>query len=175
LWLTLAFNDRTPTYQRAACATTVNSAQDARPLHGQNGSLQRVVRPPTHRTRLSRSAIRVCQPAPVERHRAMTSAGSRMVISCLGLADMGRPAFFNAAPASICSVSSGSSRYSCGFVTCASTRRRFDFKVRRCALRFTGISFPHAKNVLIVPSRGIADNHQSTRKMSVTDHPRLAT
>jgi len=125
-------------------------------------------------TRLSRSAIRVCQPAPVERQRAMTSAGRRMVISCLGFFETGRPPFFTTARASISSVSSGSSRYSCARVTCASTRRRFDFKVRRCALFLTGIGFPHAEYVLVAPSRGVANNDQSPSEMPITEHSGLA-
>ena len=129
--------------------------------------LQPVVRPTPHRARLRRSAIRVCQPTPVERQRAITSAGSRMVINCLGLVDTGRPAFFTTARASIWSVSSGSSRYSWAFVTCASTRLRFDFKVRRGALLFTGFGLD-SKNTDLLAYFGLLPGALASFGLNVT-------
>ena len=83
------------------------------------------------------SAMRVCQPGPLARHRSITSGGSRRLISCRGLADGGRPRFRTTARASMASVSSGSSSYSCGLITCASTRLRSEPEKRREAGLFT--------------------------------------
>ena len=89
------------------------------------------------RVLLRRSAMRVCQPGPVAFHRAMTSAGNRSDINFRGLAETGPPPFLSLARTSISSVTSGSSSYSLELTTCASTRARSDFKVRRDADRFT--------------------------------------
>ncbi len=45
--------------------------------------------------------MRVCQPGPVTRHREITSTGMRKPMSCLGLADLGRPPFFNCSVAKL--------------------------------------------------------------------------
>jgi len=104
-----------------------------------HGPLERVVGLP-HRALLSRSAMRVCQPGPVDRHFAMTSLGRRIVMSRRGFAETGRPPFLTVARASISGVASGSSTYSRAFVTCASTRFRSDFSALRKAERLRNLS-----------------------------------
>src|SRR5689334_6526887 len=118
--------------------------------------------------------MRVCQPGPVALHRAITSSGRRSVISFLGLADRGRPPFFTLARASISVVSSGSSRYSLALTTCASTRAKSDFKVRREALLFAAISFPHAENVSTAASWDVTDYHPATLEAAKADDTSLA-
>ncbi len=65
-----------------------------------------------YRVLLRRSALRVCHPGPVAFQREMTSSGSRIEMSFLGLSERGRPPFFTLARASMSDVSCGSSRYS---------------------------------------------------------------
>ena len=113
--------------------------------------------------------MRVCQPGPVALHRETTSTGKRNEISCLGLADLGRPPFLITARLSMSSVSSGSSLYSTGFTTCAFTRARSEPKVRGEACLFTIVCLSHAKNVTHLATRGVANNDQSTSNQAVTD------
>jgi hypothetical protein len=122
-----------------------------------------------YRILLRRSAMRVCHPGPDAFQRAMTSAGSRSEMSLRGFAERGRPPFFTSALASISEVSSGSSRYSLALTTCASTRARSDFKVRREALLFAGIGFPHAENVSTRARLDVTDHDQAPLKASVAD------
>jgi len=53
---------------------------------------------------LSRSALRVCQPAPVAFQRSITSTGRRSEISLRGLGDTACPPLLSFARASISSV-----------------------------------------------------------------------
>jgi hypothetical protein len=71
----------------------------------------------SYRTMLSRSAIRVCQPGPVDFQRAMTSAGNRIVINWRGFVDIGRPPFRIEPREIISGVNSGSSLYSLAATT----------------------------------------------------------
>jgi hypothetical protein len=114
--------------------------------------------------------MRVCHPGPVARHRSITSGGSRNEIACRGLGERGRPPLFTRALRSALSVSSGSSRYSCGRNTCASIFLRSDFKVRREARLFTGIGFRHAENVARRATRRVPDDHQTPGKPSITNN-----
>ncbi len=115
--------------------------------------------------------MRVCQPGPVARHLETTSIGKRKEISCLGLADLGRPPFLTTARLSSSSVSSGSSLYSTGFTTCASTRARSEPKVRGEACLFTIICLSHTKNMAHRAARGIADNHHASGQQAVANDP----
>ena len=115
--------------------------------------------------------MRVCQPGPVALQRDTTSIGKRNEISCLGLADLGRPPFLTTARLSMPSVSSGSSLYSTGFTTCASARARSEPKVRGEACLFTIVCLSHAKNMAHLATRGVANNHQTTCKQAVKDDP----
>ena len=113
-----------------------------------------------HRTLLSRSAIRVCQPGPVAFQSSITSAGNRREINLRGFGESGLPPLFTFARASISSVSSGRSSYSSFFKVWASTRAMSDFKEWRDAFLFAFIGFPHTKNVAIRATRCIAyDDH----------------
>ena len=107
-----------------------------------------------------RSAMRVCHPGPVARQRLTTSAGKRRLINCRGLAERGRPPFFTTARASISSVSSGSSLYSDGLMTCLSTRARSEPEVRRETGLLTIVCLSHAEDVASRATRGIADYHE---------------
>jgi hypothetical protein len=118
--------------------------------------------------------MRVCHPGPVAFQRAMTSAGSRSDISFLGFSERGRPPFFTLARASVSDVSSGSSRYSLALTTCASTRARSDFKVRREAFLFAAIGFPHAENVATLAPRDVTNHDHASLEMPVTDNASLA-
>ena len=122
-------------------------------------------------TRARRSAMRVCQPGPVARHRETTSTGKRKEISCLGFADFGRPPFLTTAQPSMSSVSSGSSLYSAGLTTCASTRARSEPKVRGEACLFTIICLSHAKYVALCATLGVANHHHASIKLAVADDP----
>jgi len=124
-------------------------------------------------TLLRRSAIRVCQPGPVARQRATTSAGNRSEMSCRGFAERGRPPLLTVARESISSVSSGSSRYSEREMRWASTRPRSEFEVRREAGLFTGIGLSHAEDMANRATRCVADNHDTTFKSAVADDPLL--
>lgn len=117
-----------------------------------------------------RSAIRDCQPGPVARQRSMTSGGSRKLINCRGLGDLGLPPLLTTARASMASSSSGSSLYSCGLITCESTRLRSEPKVRREAGLFTVIGFAHAEDVAFLAARGVADHNHSALQQAIADH-----
>ena len=104
----------------------------------------------------------------------MTSAGSRMVISLRGFCDTGRPPFLTVARVNISGVSSGSSAYSRGLMTWASTRVRSDFKERRDARFFAAICFPDAKDVAAIASGRVINNYHSTMQEPVADHPGFA-
>jgi len=118
--------------------------------------------------------MRVCHPGPVALHCSITSAGNLNEIDLRGLADRGLPPLFTVARAIISSVSSGSSRYSLRFTTCASTRIRSDFKERRDARLLAFIGFPHAKNVTITSTLCIADDHHTAGEPPEADDALLA-
>jgi hypothetical protein len=117
--------------------------------------------------RLSFSAIRVCQPGPVDRQRSITSSVRRIEISLFGFKDRGRPPLLMVPRASISSVNSGSSSYSCGWMTCAATLDRSDPKEWRDTRFLSVICFPHAEDVAIRATRRVADHHHS-----ITKHPK---
>lgn len=118
--------------------------------------------------------MRVCHPGPVDRQRAITSAGSRIVISLRGFAETGRPPFLTTARVNISGVSSGSSLNSRGLMACESTRRKSDLKKRRDAGLFAGIGFPHAEYVSSFAARRVADYDQPPCQESIADDPGLA-
>lgn len=118
--------------------------------------------------------MRVCQPGPVAFQRAMTSGGRRKLIICRGLADFGRPAFLKTARANISSVISGSSSYSSGLMTCASTRLRSEPKVRRKASLLTFVGLTHAENMAYCAARRVPDDYQAVLKYPEADDPRLS-
>ena len=120
------------------------------------------------------SAMRVCHPGPLARHRSITSGGSRRLISCRGLADGGRPRSRTTARASMGSLSSGSSSYSCGLITCASTRLRSEPKIRREAGLFTIVGLSHAEYVTVFATRGVADHDNSAVQQAVADDAEFA-
>jgi hypothetical protein len=95
-------------------------------------------------------------------------------MSFLGFKEQGRPPFLTLARASISEVSCGSSRYSPALTTCASTRARSDFKVRREALFFTVIGFSHTEDVTTRAPLDVSNHDQASLEMSVTDDPRFA-
>ena len=117
--------------------------------------------------------MRVCQPGPVAFHRSMTSAGKRSEINLRGFGDTGLPPLFTFARASISSVSSGSSVYSSGLIVCASTRAKSDFKARRDTGLFAFIGFPHAENMAIRATRGIAHHNHPPRQQAVANDARF--
>ena len=90
-------------------------------------------------------------------------------MSCRGLSDLGRPPFLTTARANIASVSSGSSLYSCGLITCASTRSRSEPKVRREAGLFTFIGLSHAEDMAFRATRRVANDHQATIQQAKAD------
>ncbi len=110
--------------------------------------------------------MRVCQPGPVARQRAITSAGSRRLISWRGFAERGRPPRLTTAQASISSVSSGSSSYSASLTTCASTRAKLEPKVRREGGLLTIVGLSHAEDVANRATRGVADNYEPASKQT---------
>src|SRR5450631_48222 len=117
--------------------------------------------------------MRVCQPGPVARQRATTSAGSRKEMSCRGFAERGRPPLLTVARASISSVSSGSSWYSEREMRWASTRARSEFEVRRETGLLTVVGLPHAEDVANRATRRVADDHHSTFQSAVANDPPL--
>lgn len=117
----------------------------------------------------NRSAMRVCQPGPVARHRSMTSGGSRRLINWRGLSERGRPPLLTTARESMSSVNSGSSLYSWGLIWCASTRAMSEPKVRREACLFTIVGLSHAEHVAIRATQGVPNDYQSTFQASVAD------
>jgi hypothetical protein len=105
----------------------------------------------------------------VDFQRAMTSAGSRIVMSFRGFADSGRPPFFSCARASIAGVSRGKSAYSTRLMTCASLLERSDRKERRDPFRFSAIGFPHAENMSVFAARHVPNDDNSITKQAITN------
>ena len=104
----------------------------------------------------------------------MTSGGKRKLIICFGFADLGLPAFLNTVRANISSVISGSSSYSSGLTTCASTRLRSEPKVRREASLLTVVSLSHAEDMTCSATWRVSDDHQAILQDSEADDPRLS-
>lgn len=115
------------------------------------------------------SAMRVCHPGPVARQRSITSGGSLRLMSCRGLGDFGRPPLLTTARANMALVSSGSSLYSCGLITCASTRLRSEPEVRREAGLLTIVGLSHAEDVAGRATRGVAHHDDSAVQKAVAD------
>lgn len=90
-------------------------------------------------------------------------------MSCRGLSDLGRPPLFTTARASMASVSSGSSLYSCGLILCASTRDRSDPEVRREAGLLTIVGLSHAEDMALRATRGVPHNHHSAFQLAEAD------
>ena len=90
-------------------------------------------------------------------------------MSFLGFEDRGRPPLFTFPRASMSSVSSGSSAYSCRRITCASTRRRSEPKERRDTRFLAVIGFPHAEDVTIRATRRVANNDNPTMEQTKAD------
>lgn len=118
--------------------------------------------------------MRVCQPGPVAFQRAMTSGGRRRLIICRGLADFGLPAFLKTVRANSSSVISGSSSYSSGLMTCASTRLRSEPKVRRKAGLLTFVGLSHAENMAYCAPRRVPDDYQAALEHAEADDPGLS-
>ena len=118
--------------------------------------------------------MRVCQPGPVARHLTITSTGRRIEISFFGLSDRGRPPLFTLPRASMSSVSSGSSSYSSGWMTCVATLPRSEPKERGDARLLAVIGFSHAEHVAIRATRCVTYDHHAIIKHAKTDHPGLA-
>ena len=72
------------------------------------------------------------------------------------------------------SVNSGSSSYSCRWITCASTRARSEPEERRDARFLAVICFPHAKDVAIRATRRIANDDNPTMEQTKADNSRFA-
>lgn len=125
-------------------------------------------------TLVRRSAIRVCQPGPVARQRRITFSGSRIEMSFRGFAERGRPPLFTVPRASMSSVSSGSSSYSCRRMTCASTRARLEPEERRDTRFLAVIGFPHAKDMAIRATRRVANHNDPSVKDTKADDSRFA-
>jgi hypothetical protein len=119
-------------------------------------------------------AIRVCQPGPVAFHRATTSGAKRRLIICFGFGDLGLPAFLKTARASISSVSSGSSSYSSGLMTCASTRLRSEPKVGRKVVLLTVVGLPHAEHMANSATLRVPNHHQPALKKPKADDSGLS-
>jgi len=97
--------------RRSLSYPTASKRRNTMRNHPHESALSRFL----HRTLLSRSAIRVCQPGPVAFQSSITSAGKRREINLRGFGESGLPPFFTFARASISSVSSGRSSYSSFF------------------------------------------------------------
>jgi hypothetical protein len=121
-----------------------------------------------------RSTIRVCQPGPVARHSAITSGGKRKLINWRGFATRGLPPLLTTARASISSVSSGNSLYSCGLIGCASTRAKSEPEVRREAILFTFIGLSHAEHVANRPTRRVPDDNHPAFQHAKADDSKFA-
>jgi hypothetical protein len=118
--------------------------------------------------------MRVCQPGPVAFQRSITSTGRRNVRSLRALPEIGRPRFFKTIRLSISDVKRGLSAYSCGLITCASTRLRSDPKDRREARFFAGIGFPHTDDVTPGVTLCIDDLHKPAPQQAKADDSRLS-
>lgn len=95
-------------------------------------------------------------------------------MSFRGFAERGRPPLFTLPRASMSSVSSGSSSYSCRRMTCASTRARSEPEERRDARFLAVIGFPHAKDVAIRATRRVANHNDPSVKDTKADDSRFA-
>lgn len=97
--------------------------------------------------------MRVCQPAPLARQRAITSGGNRRLMETFGLSSGGRPTGLpprlRTERESISSVSSGTSLS--GLV-----------EVRRVPADFARIALPHGDNVTSGSSYCICNHHHPT-------------
>lgn len=107
-------------------------------------------------------------------HRAITSGGKRRLIICLGLIDLGLPAFLKTVRENISSVISGSSSYSSGLMTCASTRLRSEPKVGCKASFFTIVCLSHAEYVTNIATRRVPNNHESILQHTEAQDPDFA-
>src|SRR5690554_6200627 len=123
---------------------------------------------------LSSSAMRVCQPGPEAFQATRTDSGSRMVTWRRGSAAKGRPARLSVPCRSMSPVSSGSSSYASGWVTCESTRLRSDFKSGPDACLLAFIGFPHAENVARGSPGNVADHDHATGQKAEADDARFA-
>ena len=94
-------------------------------------------------------------------------------MSWRGFSDFGRPPLLTTARASIASVSSDSSLYSCGLILCASTRGRSDPEVRRDAGLFTIVGLSHAEDMALRATRGVADHDHPAFQLAEADDPPL--
>jgi len=72
------------------------------------------------------------------------------------------------------SVNSGSSSYSCRWITCASTRARSEPEERRDARFLAVIGFPHAKDVAIRATRRVTHHNDPSMKDTKADDSRFA-
>ena len=90
-------------------------------------------------------------------------------MSLRGFAERGRPPLFTMARDKDCSVSSGSSLYSCGRIAWASTLARSDFKVRRESDLLTIVGLSHAEYMARCASGGVANHDKATRQTPVTN------
>ena len=90
-----------------------------------------------------------------------------MEISLLGFSERGRPPLLTFPLAIMSSVSSGSSSYSSGWMTCAATLSRLDPKERGDERLLAVIGFPHAEHVAIRATRGVADDNHT-----IPEHPK---
>jgi hypothetical protein len=106
--------------------------------------------------------------------RSITSTGRRNVRSLRALPEIGRPRFFKTMRLSISDVKRGLSAYSCGLITCASTRLRSDPKDRREARFFAGIGFPHTDDVTPGVTLCIDDLYKPTPQQAKADDSGLS-
>jgi hypothetical protein len=97
-----------------------------------------------------------------------------MEMSFLGFADRGRPPLLTLPRASMSSVSSGSSSYSCRRIICASTRRRSEPKERRDARFLAVIGFPHTEDVAIRATRCVAYDDNAAVEQTEADNADFA-
>jgi len=95
-------------------------------------------------------------------------------MSLRGFAERGRPPLFTMARDKDCSVSSGSSLYSCGRIAWASTMARSDFKVRREAGFLTIVGLSLAEYMARGASGGVANHDKATGQPPITDDAGLA-
>ena len=93
-------------------------------------------------------------------NRVLLHFGRRNEISFFVSTSLGLPPLLTVALASISSVISGSSSYSCGAITCASTRFKSEPNLRADAVLFAFIGFPHAEDMAIRATRRVPNHHQ---------------
>jgi hypothetical protein len=104
----------------------------------------------------------------------MTFSGKRMDMSFRGFSERGRPPLLTLPRASMSSVNSGSSLYSCRRMTWASTRLRSEPKERRDARFLAVICFPHTENMAFRATRRVANNDDPSAQHTKTDDSRFA-